>query len=176
MLRNLERLLNSQPSTGCDSRHISLLSSLSADDLKTVSISEECIVDTFSHIKHGKSDGSALVSDHLIHALPAICSSLASLFTAILRPCLSQLGTILLFPYLKVIKILVHLTTVIPFPLSQLSAKLLSGALFFLILIFFNLMSSVWLYKQKMSTTLCFGAVKNIVSRYMHENSAVLLP
>ena len=91
---NLERLLNSQPSTGCDSRHVSLLSSLSADDLKTVSISEECIVDAFSHIKHGKSDGSALVSDHLIHALPAICSSLASLFTAILRPYLSQLGTV----------------------------------------------------------------------------------
>jgi len=39
----LERLLNSQPSTGCDSCHLSLLSSLSADDLKTVSISEECI-------------------------------------------------------------------------------------------------------------------------------------
>ena len=48
---NLERLLNSQPSTGCDSRHISLLSSLSTDDLKTVSISEECIVAAFSHIK-----------------------------------------------------------------------------------------------------------------------------
>ena len=39
----LERLLNSQPSSGCDSCHLSLLSSLSADDLKTVSISEECI-------------------------------------------------------------------------------------------------------------------------------------
>ena len=45
---------------------------------------EECIVDAFSHIKRGKSDGSALVSDHLIHALPAICSSLASLFIGIL--------------------------------------------------------------------------------------------
>ena len=28
-------------------------------------------------------------------------------------------------------------------------------------------------FKQKMSTTLCTGAVKNIVSRYLHENSAV---
>ena len=28
-------------------------------------------------------------------------------------------------------------------------------------------------FKQKMSTTLCTGAVKNIASRYMHENSAV---
>ena len=28
-------------------------------------------------------------------------------------------------------------------------------------------------FKQKMSTTLCTGAVKNIVSRYWHENSAV---
>ena len=45
----LERLSNSQPSTRCDSHHLSLLSSLSADDLRTVSISEECIVDAFSH-------------------------------------------------------------------------------------------------------------------------------
>ena len=46
----LERLLNSQPSTECDSLHSSLLSSLSADDLKAVSISEECVVDAFSHL------------------------------------------------------------------------------------------------------------------------------
>ena len=63
----LERLLNSQPSTGCDSLHPSLLSSLSADDLKAVSISEECVVGAFSHLKRGKSDGSTLMSDHLIH-------------------------------------------------------------------------------------------------------------
>ena len=28
-------------------------------------------------------------------------------------------------------------------------------------------------FKEKMSTTLCTGAVKNIVSRYLHENCAV---
>ena len=28
-------------------------------------------------------------------------------------------------------------------------------------------------FKQKMSTTFCTGAVKNIVSRYLHENSAI---
>ena len=64
----LERLLNSQPSTGCDSLRPSLLSSLSADDLIAVSISEECIVDAFSHLKH---DGSTLVSDHLILYQPS---------------------------------------------------------------------------------------------------------
>ena len=69
-------------SSKLDSLRPTLLSSLSADDLKAVSISEECIVDAFSHLKCGKSDGSILVSNHL---LPAICSSLASLFTAILR-------------------------------------------------------------------------------------------
>ena len=77
--------MNSQPSTGCDSLHFSLLSSLSADDLKAVSISEECVVNAFSHLKCGKSDGSTLTSHHLIHALPAICSPLPTLFTAILR-------------------------------------------------------------------------------------------
>ena len=45
----------------------------------------ECVVEAFSHLKCGKSDSGSLISDHLIHALPAIPSSLASPFTAILR-------------------------------------------------------------------------------------------
>ena len=128
----LERLLHSQPSTGSDSLHSSLLSSLSADDHKAVSISEGCIVDAFSYLKHGISDG---MPDHLIHAQPSICSSLASLFTAIVLDiviCLSQLGTVPLFPYLKAIKIPVHLTTIDhPIALAPTLSKALEWCILF---------------------------------------------
>ena len=118
----LESLLNSQPSTGCDSLHSSLVSSLSADDLKAVSISEECVVDAFSHLKRGKSDGSTLMSDHLIHAQPAICSSLASCSLLFLDTviCLSLLGTVPLYPYPRAIKIPGYLTIIVPLLLLQL--------------------------------------------------------
>ena len=171
----LESLLNSQPSTGYDSLHSSLVSSLSADDLKAVSISEECVVDAFSHLKRGKSDGSTLMSDHLIHAQPAICSSLASLFTAILR-----------HGYMpKPIRD----CTIVPIPKGNKDPRVsdnyrpialaptLSKALEWCILLSYPdhfLTSGLQFgFKQKMSTTLCTGAVKNIVSRYLHENSAV---
>ena len=168
----LESFLNSQPSTGCDSLHSSLLSSLSVDNLKAVSISEECVVDAFSHLKRGKSDGSTLMSDHLIHAQPAICSSLASLFTTILR----------LMP--KTIRD----CTIVPIPKGNKDPRVsdnyrpialaptLSKALEWCILSYpdhFLTSGLQFGFKQKMSTTLCTGTVKNIVSCYLHENSAV---
>ena len=82
---NLQGLLNSQHTSGCALHCSSSLPSLSANDLKASAISVECVVEAFSHLKCGKLDGGSLTSDHLIHALPAISSSLASLFTAILR-------------------------------------------------------------------------------------------
>ena len=83
-----------------------------------------------SHLKHGKSDGSTFMSDHLIHALPAICSSLACSL-----------------PFLSYI--------LLSYPDHFLTLGLQFG------------------FKQKMSTSLCTGSIKNIVSRYMHENSVV---
>jgi hypothetical protein len=81
----LRGTLNSHDSCNLDALRSSLLSSLSAQDIEDVCITEECVAEAFSRLKFGKSDGTALLSDHLIHALPAVCSSIASLFTAILK-------------------------------------------------------------------------------------------
>ena len=69
----------------CDALHSSLSASLSAGDLDQISVSVECIAVAFSHLKCGKSDGTSLLSDVLISALPAVCTSVASLFIGILR-------------------------------------------------------------------------------------------
>ena len=72
----LRGILNSQDACGRDSLLSSLSSSLSVDDLVGISISEECVDGAFAHLKCGKSDGSGIVSDHLIHALASSYSQL----------------------------------------------------------------------------------------------------
>ncbi len=74
--------LNSCNTCERDALHSSLLS---ADDLDLITVSEECVAEAFSHLKRGKADGTSLVSDLLIYALSAVCTSVASLFTGILR-------------------------------------------------------------------------------------------
>ena len=65
--------------------HSYISHSLQSEELASVTISEECVIDAFLHLMRGKSDGSVLLSDHYTHALPAVCSSFTNLFTAILQ-------------------------------------------------------------------------------------------
>lgn len=126
-------LLNYRISSTHRSLKVSSLSAtLSATVLYGVTVSEECIDNAFAHLKRGKSDGTSTCSDHLIHALPAVRSSLAFLFTSILRhgymP--ESLRNCVLVPIPKANKD-PFLTTIGPSLLLQLWAKLLSGAFFF---------------------------------------------
>ena len=43
---------------------IAISHSLRSGDLHSVTVSEECVIDAFSHLKRGKADGSSLLSDH----------------------------------------------------------------------------------------------------------------
>ena len=81
----LQGVLNSCDSTERDALLSSLQSSLSSEDLAAAVITEEYVIDAFSHLKCGKGDGTSLASDHWVQALPALSSSIASLFNAILR-------------------------------------------------------------------------------------------
>ena len=50
-----------------------------------LNIREDCVIEAFSHLNSGKSDRLRLVFNHVIYAFPALSSSLAKLFIAILR-------------------------------------------------------------------------------------------
>ena len=78
-------ILTSQDVNERDSLLSDLSLSLRTSDLQSVIIFKECVNDAFRHLKCGKSDGSLLMSDHLLHAHPKERSSLAGLFTAIIR-------------------------------------------------------------------------------------------
>ena len=111
----------------------------------------------------------------LIHAQPAICSSLASLFTAILRhgymPKPIRDCTIVLIP--KGNKDPRVSDNYRPIALAPTLSKALEWCILLSYPDHFLTSGLQFGFKQKMSTTLCTGAVKNIVSRYLHENSAV---
>ena len=78
-------VLNSCDSTERDTLLSSLQSSLSSEDLAAAVVTEGSVIATFSHLKCSKRDSTSLASDHWVHALPALRSSIVSLFTAILR-------------------------------------------------------------------------------------------
>ena len=81
----LSSLLSSASSSSSDSLLVHFNDDLTGDDLNSVSVPSSCIRSAFHLLKPHKADGTSLVSDHLIFALPAIEEFVASLFTGILR-------------------------------------------------------------------------------------------
>ena len=171
----LQGILNSQDVCERDSLHSHIFHSLQSDELVSVTISEECVIDAFSHLKRGKSDGSVLLSDHLIYALPVVCSSLANLFTAILRhgymP--SQLKDCILVPIPKNAKDPSVLDNYRAIALAPTLSKALEWCILLTHKEHFKTSELQFGFKQNMSTSLCTGVLKNVVSRYMLEGSPV---
>ncbi len=82
----LKNLLSSDSASDRDSSHLDKIGNkLVSEDLSSVSISITCIRSAFSRLKPHKHDGTNLLSDHLIHALPAIDTFVAGLFSSIIR-------------------------------------------------------------------------------------------
>ena len=158
----LQGILNSQDASGRDSLLASLSTSLSTVDLAGLSVSEECVNDAFAHLKGGKSDGTAIVSDHLIHALPAVRRSLALLFTSILRhgymP--KPLRNCILVPISKANKDSSNSDNYRPISLAPTLSKALEWCILLLYPVFFSTSGLQFGFRAKMSTTLCTGTVK----------------
>ena len=171
----LQSILNSQDTSDRDSLLSYLSSSLSSTEIQSFSINEECVLDAFSHLKRGKSDGSNLVSDHVIHALPVLTSLLAKMFTAILKhgymP--EQLRNCVLVPIPKGSKDTTISDNYRPIALAPTLSKALEWCILLLFSDQFQTSGLQFGFKSKMSTSLCSGTLKNVVSRYMHEDSPV---
>ena len=148
-----------------------------SDDLAFVTISEECVIEAFSHLKRGKSDGSVLLYDHLIHALPVVCSTLANFFTAILghgyMP--AQLKDCTLVPIPKSPKDPSISDDYRAIALAPTLGKALERCILLTHKEHFKTSELQFGFKQNVSTSLCtgHGVLKNVVSRYMHEGSSI---
>ena len=167
----LQDILNSQ-----DCHYLTSLSaSLSAADLNGLIVSEECIDGAFAHLKSGKSDGTSILSDHLIHALPAVRKFLAFLFTSILRhgymP--ESLRNCILVPIPKANKDPTLSDNYHPISLAPTLSKALEWCILLQFPQYFATSGLQFGFRAKMSTTLCTGTVKNVIAHYMHEGSSV---
>lgn len=171
----LQSVLNSCDCADRDAILSSLQSSLSSEELAMSVITEECVLDAFSHLKRGKGDGTSLASDHWVYALPALSSSLASLFTAILRhgymP--QQLRNCVLLPIPKGNKDQALSESYRPIALASTLSKALEWCILLSYPQLFFTSGLQFGFKPKMSTSLCTGTVKCVISRYMHGGSSV---
>ena len=162
----LQDILNSQNTSVRDSLLSHLSSSLSSTDIQSFSINEDCVLDAFSHLKHGKSDGSNLVSDHVIHALPVLSSFLAKLFTVILKhgymP--EQLRNCVLVPIPKNSKDSSISDNYRPIALAPTLSKALEWCILLLFRDHFQTSGLQFGFKSNMSTSLCSGTVKKCCS------------
>ena len=171
----LHDILNSHDSSSVESILNSVSSSLSSDDLASVEFSSECVFAALRHLKPSKSDGSALQSDHVIHAASVIVPLLSDLFTAIVHhgymP--EPLCDCILVPIPKGQKDPsisdnyrpIALAPTISKPLewcilTQYSSSLMTCGLQFG-------------FRQGLSTTIATGLIKNVTSRYLHRGSNV---
>ena len=151
------RIFSTHRTQSRDSMLSSLSATLSATDLNGVIVSEECIDNAFARLKRGKSDGTSTCSKHLC-----------------------QLFIVPLHFYLLLVLVPIPKGNEDPTisdnyrPISL--APALSKALEWCILLqfpqYFAESGLQFGFKAKMSTTLCFGAVKNVLAHYMHERSS----
>ena len=81
----ISSLLSSANSESSDSLLHQLMDHLTSKDLSSVSVTSSCMWSAFKLLKPHKADGTILLSDHSIFALPAIEGFVADLFTCILR-------------------------------------------------------------------------------------------
>ena len=171
----LKGILTSQDVNERNSLLSDLSLSLKSSDLQSVIISEECVNDAFHHLKCGKSDGSLLMSDHLIHALPMVRSSLAGLFTAIIRhgymP--APIRNCVLVPIPKTSKDPTISDNYRAIALASTLSKALEWCILLAYKDWFKTSELQFGFKSKMSTSLCTGLLKCVVSRFLHEGSPV---
>ena len=139
-----------------------------SSDVNTFVITEECVLKAFSNLKLKKSGSSNLDSNHFIKALPVITDFLSSLFTVLLRhgylpACLKDC---ILVPVPKSGKEPNNVDNYRPIALASTISKALEWCI--LIQFEYCLRTSDFHFgfKPGLSTTLCTGLLKNVVSHY----------
>ena len=171
----LHNILNSYDSSSAESILNSVSTSLSSDDLESVQFSPEKVLATLRHLKPSKSDGSALLFDHVNHAVHVTAPLLSDWFTAIVH-------------YSFMPESLCH-CIMVPIPKGQKNpsmsenyrpialAPTLSKVLEWCILTQYS--SSLMTcrlqfeFRQGLSATITTGLIKNVTTRYLHRGSNV---
>ena len=151
----------------------SVSADISVEELNVLKVSEDIICEAFTHLKLSKSDGSILVSGHLIHAIPAI--SLPYLATSILRHSFmpTLLRVCILVPIPNGDKDRTKSDKYRGIALAPTLSKLLEWSLLLKYPSEFSTSELQFGFKTGMSTNNGTGLLKSFISRYMNAKSNV---
>ena len=132
-------------------------------------------VQNFSLLKPHKIDGTNLSSNHFIRALPAIELFVAELFT--ITVCHGYMPTVLrdciLVPIPKGNKDPTLSDNYRPVALAPTLSKTLEWCILLNYSGYFTTSDLQFRFKRQLSTTLCTGLIKNVVSKFVHAGSQV---
>lgn len=143
--------------------------------MSSFELTVDCVLEGFSRLKSKKSDGSGLDSSHFIKALPVIVEFISSLFTIIVRhghlP--SCLRDCILVPIPKPGKDFTCGDNYRPIALASTLSKVLEWCILLKFESCFQTSDLQFGFKPGLSTTLCTGVLKSVVSRYLQRGSSV---
>jgi len=174
----LKDILNSHHLSESQSQLLDYLgTTVSSSDLPSLEISPEVVSEAFSHLKHNKSDVTSLSSNHFISTSPVLIHSLSHLFTISccdMVTCLLVSGIVRYFPYLNLVKIQHPLTiTGQLLLLLHTLSKVLEWSILLKYRSSFITSSLQFGFKQGFSSDLCTGLVKNVIVRYLFNDTNV---
>ena len=172
----LQGLFSSQNTAACNEFYAEVSQCISPSILADVTVSSATVVECLGHLKHNKSDGSALSSDFFIHSAPVLADSLASFFSSVLRhgympTCIRDC---ILDPIPKGQKDASKSDNYYrSIALAPSISKILEWVILYQYSDAFVTSDLQFGFKRGMSTSLCTGFIKCVVSRYMQNDSAV---
>ena len=169
-LLNADNCLNSRS----DLLH-SIEETLSHSDLESSVVSPEDVAEALSRIKPGKSDGTELISNHFLYAKSILNDFLSKLFTAMLRhgyipQCLRDC---VLQPIPKPGKDPTDSDNYRAIALAPTLSKVFEWCVLLTNKSAFATSPLQFGFKEGLSTDLCTGLIKNVVAKYITNETAV---
>lgn len=147
-------------------------SSVTTQDLASLSVDIDTVLGAIKQLKPGKSDGKSLMSDHVLHTPPILASKLAELFTSLLRHGHAAvcLWDSIIQPIPKGAKDPAKSCNYRGIALATCPSKLLELCILQLM---FNTSGLQFGFKKGCSTDLCTGLLKIVSSYYVQRGSKV---
>ena len=170
-----EGLLNTHTCSSHSSLHSPLQSSLTDLCISEVSFSDDDVLQALSKLSKNKSDGSGVCTEHLKYSSSVISESLAAFFTSVVRHGYMPycIRNSVLTPIPKGSKNTSSSQNYRAIALASILSKILEHLLLDHYGSFFRTSHLQFGFKSGFSTSMCTGALKSIVSRYINRGSAV---
>ena len=167
--KNIQALLTSNYTADRSLLSSAVHPSLSVHDLCDISVSVDTVFAAPSKLKPSQRENSTLSSDHFIKSSSVIASFLASIVAALLRHCYmpSVISGCTLVPIPKPGKDPSCSDNYRAIALASMTSKIIEWIILLQYSQYFSTSDLQFGFKPGISTSMCTGSIKNIVSHYL---------